>query len=439
MAGYAYLYQIVNLLITIAMVPLLLRYLDEGYFILWSVFTTFGGVTLQLESAIQMVSVREIAKEYHSGNVAELKAVIKKAKAAYMVLTVSVLVPFFVCGLLYINYVVSEKIDVQGNVEWMIFILAYAINYYFAINNSILLGMVRVSQYNLINTLTRIINFITTYLFLSLGFSVLGVSLSFAASVLIGVLLISRVAKRSLEDHMSLTKEGFLDNEKFSYVSSSNVLNYTFYMLSAFVVYKGGFLIAITVFSKNVVASYGLTLQAYTMLSIFSLVLPLQVRLHKLVSAVASENKQNVLYELAAGVLVANSLFVMGSVFLVVFGDFLLVFIDSKVMLLDSSNLLLIGLAFLVELNIMLLVNFLVVVKNYRFVKIYMLTSLVGAFCAFVLTWWLKSGVSTLIVVPLGLQLFLCLPLIFIVVSRELIVTPKMLVRQLGKLILVRR
>ena len=101
----AYLYQTINLLLTILMIPILLHYLDVNGFILWSIFTTLGGVTLQLESAIQVVSVREIAREYHSGCINGLQDAVKKAKKAYRILSLVVLVPFLMAGFFYLNFV----------------------------------------------------------------------------------------------------------------------------------------------------------------------------------------------------------------------------------------------------------------------------------------------------------------------------------------------
>ena len=254
------------------MVPLLLRYLDVNGFILWSIFITFGGVTLHLENAIHIVSVREISKQLHSGNVAALQIVVRKARAAYMILSVSVLLPLLVLGLLYLNYIASEKLGIHGSAEWFVFILAYALNYYFGTNNSILLGLVNIAQFNNINSLSRTINFICTYTLLKLGYSVMGLSLSFAFSVVIGVALIARAARKSLDNYYALPEVKSRPKVQFEEAKSANIAKYTFYMLSSFILYKGGLLIATIIFPNDVVGSYGLTLQALTMLSMLALV-----------------------------------------------------------------------------------------------------------------------------------------------------------------------
>ena len=86
----AYLNQGVNLIVGILMVPMLLHYLGDGEFLLWVIFTTFGGITLQIESSIQVVSVRDIAKQFHAGNHAEVRHAVARAKRAYLALAAGV-------------------------------------------------------------------------------------------------------------------------------------------------------------------------------------------------------------------------------------------------------------------------------------------------------------------------------------------------------------
>jgi hypothetical protein len=428
----AYLYQAINLLIVILMVPLLLRYLDINEYVLWSIFTTFGGITLQFENAIQMVSVREIAREYHSGNASTLQAAIQKAKSAYTTLSASVLVFVLTFGFLYLHYVAREKLGDQGSSEWLIFISAYVINYYFGINNSILLGMARISRFNIIISQTRIINFLCTYFLLKAGFSIMGICLSFIFSVLVSCAIINRAAKKSLNRYLASPEAIFQSDAKFEYSDSSNIIKHTFYMLASFALYKGGFLVATKIFPADVIASYGLALQANTMLSALALV-PVQVWLRNLVSAIASGNREQMFHELALTIIIANTIFVAGSVMVAIFGNMLLLLIGTKVALPNNTMLFLIGLAFLVELNIFLFINFLVTAGNYKFVRIYLSSSVIGVVSVIFLTWLSNSSLATLIVFPLCFQLFLCLPMIIRMICKELAITPFIFLSQLIK------
>jgi len=108
------------------------------------------------------------------------------------------------------------------------------------------------------------------------------------------------------------------------------------------------------------------------------------------------------------------------------------------VILADNMNLVLLCVAFLVELNIVLLVHFLATIGNYKFVEIYVATSLSGIGLVIFLIWASKISLVALIAVPLGFQALLCLPLIFRITCFELGITPMMFLGQLGRLICLR-
>jgi len=190
----AYIYQVINLIVGILMVPILLRYLDAQEYILWAIFTTFGGITLQFESAIQVVTVREIAREYNSGVIYLMREAVKRARLAYFVLSGVVLTLFAGIGLIYLNFIVGKRIGNQWNEEWLIFISAYALNYFFGKNNSLLLGMKQIAPYNYINSFTRVLNLILIYFFLRAGFSIMGITISFTIAVLTGCTIIGIIA-----------------------------------------------------------------------------------------------------------------------------------------------------------------------------------------------------------------------------------------------------
>ena len=433
----AYLNQFINVAVAILMVPLLLRYLDVGEFVLWSIFTTFGAITLQFESAIQSVAVREIAREHHSGNAVTLRAAISKAKRAYTTLSACVIVPFLAIGILYLSYVGGSRLGIQASLEWVLFTCTYAINYYFGANNSILLGMARVTRFSNINSLTRVLNFVCTYLLLKAGLSILGICLSFASSVLIGCVLISHAAKQTLKNHYATRETQIRSDRESRNADSSNIVKHALYSLLSFAVYKSGLLSASAIFQKDIVAVYSLSLQACTILSAIALV-PLQVWLPRLVSAIALGNRQKMLHELAVSLLAADTVFIAGAVLLVLFGNTLLALVGSRVILADNMLLVLLCVAFLVELNILLLVHFLATVGNYKFAEIYVATSLSGIALAIFLIWGSKMSLLALIAIPLGFQAILCLPLILRITCFELGITPMMFLSQLGRLICLR-
>ena len=159
----------------------------------------------------------------------------------------------------------------------------------------------------------------------------------------------------------------------------------------------------------------------------------MQVWLHKFVGAVSSGDQQGILHEMAVGIFIANVVFICGVILLAVFGDAFLLLIGSKVTFVSNMNLFLMFMAFLVELNILLLVNYLVVANNYKFVKVYVAISMFAAGLVFILTTLDGSSISTLLMVPLGFQALICLPLIVRIACDELEITPRALFIKLGQ------
>ena len=236
------------------MVPLLLKYLDLSEYILWGIFTTFGGITLQIENSIQILSVREISREYHTGNSEAFRQVVRRAKKAYSLLAAGVAGPFLVTVFLYLSYVAGEKVSAHWGIEWILFAATFSLNYYFGANNSILLAVEKVEIYNHINTLTRVLYFVGTLLMLMAGFSVIGVCISFSAasSVAVGCTLIAIVARRSLQENISSGHIRVSVENHIARTSGYDIARYTLFTFAAFALYRGESLVAVSFFPKDV-------------------------------------------------------------------------------------------------------------------------------------------------------------------------------------------
>lgn len=409
----AYLYQLINVGITLLMIPMLLRYLDVNGYVVWSLFATFGGITLQMENAIQNVSAREIAKRFHLQSRDMMPNVVAKLRKVYLILSAIVLGPLLVVGLLYMNFVAHKSIAGNWSFEWIVFAAAYAINYYFGVNNSILLGMNRIGVYSNINSITRSLNFVLTFGFLKLGLSVMGICMSFMSSVMVGCALIYRAAKMTLAEFgvSYADKANVIDHDDDIH-RTKKIGYYTIYTFAAFVFYKGMLLVAAAIFPNTIVSGYGLTLQAYTLLTTLALV-PTQVWLGRLVAAITSGKKNDIVKELAITIWVVNIIFIMGIGGLVIFGEMLLILIGSKVSLLEPLNVIIIGVAFLVEINIFVLANFLIIKNSYGFVRIYVAVGAGGSAVGILVALVMWESVTPLIVAPLVVQAVLSLPIVF--------------------------
>jgi hypothetical protein len=426
-----YLFQLINLIVSILFVPLLLRYLTVGEYLLWSVFTTLGAVTVQLQNAIQYVSMRQIAYAHFSGVPSQLLSAIHRTRTAYRRLLIIVVGPFYVVGLAYLILVAKPRLGISGIPEWSVFVMAYAVTYHFAPNNAILLGTMRVSTNNHILSATRVLNFIGNYLALKAGLSIAGICLSFLASQLVGAAAGARQARGTLETGNFYRSTTGGSGVKATLGVQANIRLYAIYMIASFALYNGSLLLATALFPKSAVATYALGLQSNTMLLALAQV-PVQVWLSRFVRAIASSDNSRVLRELSVTLVTCNGVFVGGFASLAIFGDLLLRLIGSHVMLPGIASLLVVSAAFLVELNISLMINFLVNKGNYRFVRVYAVTSGIAILFGFMAASISGGFMLGLIAVPLILQTTIALPSIMRITCTELRVTRKALVQSVG-------
>jgi hypothetical protein len=419
----AYLNQAINLLVAMLMVPMLLRYLGVGDYILWAIFTTFGGFTLQIDSSIQILSVREIAKQYHGKDGAGVQRAVRRARKAYLMLASGVLGPFLIAGFLYLAYQASDKVGNHWGLEWLVFSATYATSYFFGANNSILLALAKVDVFNNVNSFTRAMYLVVSLLMLRVGFGVMGICISLALSVAVGCSLIAIAARKSLRDTAHASPDWDASSIQSGAVAAADLVRYTVFTFFSFALYKGGVLVAVSLFPKSEVGAYSLTLQAFTMLSALALV-PIQIWLASFVKAIVADRRTDVIRELARTFLYANSVFVAGTGALILFGNTLLLYIGAHVTLPGRLDLLIVAAAFLVEVNLFVLINLLVIKRRYEFIGIYVACVSVGLLSALCAAWLTHDLIVSLIVVPCVVQTAVCLPLIVKRVCTEIKATP---------------
>ena len=415
----SYFFQFVSLLIGVLMVPMLLRYLDHGQFLLWAIFTTLGGLTLQIESSIQIVSVRRIARDVYSGR--GLASTLKKVRQAYIRLATLTVGPLALVGFLYLSFFAAPRLSASFSIEWIIFVTAYGINYWFGTNNAVLLATAHVNTYSYIASCTRLLYFVGTLWSLYSGFGILGICICFASSVVINCMLMRFAAHRALVT--SSPTQSSNPAETAGVDSTSDIVPFTLYTIAAFVVYKFGVLTATSFFDKEAVSSFSLTLQAYALLSSFALV-PLQARLSRFVKALMGNRQKAVIHELTFTLVTANVLYVVGIATLALAGDAIFDLIGAQIGLPSWIDLITIGLAFAIELNIFVFINLLVTKKQFHFVRVYVTCVLGALLVASMAILMGQSLIFSLVILPAIVQGFICLPAVVRLVCKELGMTP---------------
>ncbi len=419
----AYLHQSVNLVVGVATVLLMLRYLGINEYILWSLFIAFGGLTLQVENSIQMLAVRDIARQHHGWSKERLKASLVRATRMYQGFASMVAGPLATVGILYLYFMTAENTAADWKFEWAIFIIAYTINYWFGTNNAVLLATDRLAIFSIISTCTRIIHFALSWALLAHGWAVLGLCISFAMGVFINVIVMRFSANWSLRQSYQFAGKHANQSEgtdaNTSGITRGNLLHYTIVAIAAFALYRGSILMATAFFQTEVVAQYALAIQAFGMIATLALV-PINLWLASLVRAVLADNVIWILRELARTLLAVNLCFVVCGFLLMLAGDILLVSVGSELILPPGGTLALVGIAFLIEANLFVLINFFITRNSYTFTSAYLgATTLAmgGALSASMLGAPMEIA---LLIVPICIQCCLSLPLLLRLLAKEL-------------------
>ena len=396
----AYLYHIVNFVLSIGLLVLLLSKLPVSDYAYWIAFSTIGGFGLQLQNAIQNVVVREISLEHEGPGVG---ASWYRARRLYRRLTALVGGPLFVGGGIYL-WSIGARAAVLA--AWAIQVMSYALVYWFGPRNALLLGTEKLNVNSNLSTVARLVYVFAAILLVTSGFGLFGMVLAFAASSVVSVALAHRSTMRF---RIAAADTAF---------NPGSVTRFALFSLSSFALYNGGVLAGFHIATARDMAGYGLAIQVATLLTAIATV-PTQAWLGRLSATIVARDgvggRKQIRRSMAAG----NFLFISGFVGFLWLGPVILTLIGGRVDLPAWPTMILISAAYLVELNILLLSLFLLSFRQYRFTTIYFSLASAGLAGGIAMALF-QGGLNWLIALPLVIQSVITLPIIRWLLARSL-------------------
>jgi hypothetical protein len=414
----SYVYQIVNVVGGVVLLAVLLHYFSREQFLEWSLFTTLGGFTIQLESALSTVCSRLLVRVHHTSGPRGFASAVRQCRRWYVAFAVSVLLGLGAGGFAYFSRATHVGFTGSWVLEWLVFVPGYFFTYLFAYNCAVLIACEHVTSYALINMTTRVLNVSLSCLLVTGGSGVIGLSFSFLLAGALGGLAMwwagSRAVRGIEGKHAAVTGNPptpeLLDLRHV-------VLSFAF-IVGSYGLYRAGLLIdASSRFEADVQASYGLALQIFTLLMTLSAV-PINMLVAPLQRAVLGKDSAPILREMARLAVYANITYITGVGALIGIGPIVFRLLASRAPLPQNGPLLLLALGFLLELNILLLVNVAMASRSYRFVAWYACSAVVGLAAGTLLR---SHGAGVYVafgLVPALAQLAIALPLIFREVAR---------------------
>ncbi len=425
MLNIAYLFQAVNFVVTLSMLPLILNNINSYQYAVWSIFLTLFGFTLQIQTAIQNFVIREISRSYHNNSLAQFEKSWTLTKKLYAALSLLVALPIYLGGTFYLYQ--TQLLNENIFISWTILTAGYIATYMFAPLNAVLLATDKSIINNKINIFTRVLYLITCILLLNIYKDIISISSAFFISVTIGSIILFYIVDiksvRRKINHISDTKK--IQNN----LAFRNFYLYGLYSFCSFFLYSGTILVAGALFPANIVASYSLGMQIGALLSAVALT-PLPVWLAKQIDAIVSKNIDEQLYQLAKTLWAVNFVFLVGAAFAATFASQIVAYVSDDISPIASTYFLIILISFGVEANIFVLANFCAANGDYRYVRTYALIAFATAVGGSSAAVYFESLLPLMLFPAIGQSLF-SLPIMLFRVSALLSLPPQLFLRQL--------
>jgi hypothetical protein len=419
----SYFYQIVNLVAGVVLLALLLRFFSNEAFLEWSLFTTIGGLTIQLENALSTVCSRHIVRLRYTGGGDAFVTAVSQCRRWYGVFSTSIFACLLLGGIIYFLRLQAAGFDGAWKWQWILFCCSYFITYFYAYNCCVLIASEQILVYSRINVVTRIINSLLSSGLIIGGFGVLGLSASFLSSATLGALGMKWAGAATMRREARAASPDARVPQVIDRLEIRHVAVNVGFVFVSYSLYRVGLLIdAGSGFDARSQASYGFALQVLALIVSLSSV-PINMLVAPLQRAIVDAIPDNIAREMARLAVYVNGVFLVSVFALALFGPMLVPTMKSRASFPPIDDLLILGLGFFLELNILLLVNVAIACRLYGFVRPYLISAGIGLTLAVVL--WLQGASVYLAfgLAPALTQLLVALPQVFKLVRRATGVT----------------
>lgn len=417
----AIFFHLVNLITTISILLLMLSFLSPIYYSIWVSFTIFGLIGLQIEYVITQSAIRVTSLAFFKDGAAQYY---EKALIAWKYLSrlAFIQTPIIsIMGILYFlfGYLGNNNVSIHYILlNWLIFIFTYSLNFYFSINGLMLQAKGRVSDFNIINSISRITNLILVLLFLNLDLGLFSLSVSFFLSVLIGIYLMRRRIL-ILDPEIKALKKHTLSQDTLLNIHSITIRFFIFTICN-YLVFKSTYLIIIPFIDENLASSYSLSLQVCILASSFSLVLINQVLIPRISESLANKNFSMIRTYFLRCLIYQNTIFILLLASFFFIGSELLSFIKIDTNILDFKNFVLLGFTIFVEVNLIFFFSYLIYLNKFKILFIYVALSTL-IFITSILGFFFYKNITVLLVICGMFSFLILLPALALYSVRSLI------------------
>ncbi|MBR1543003.1 MAG: hypothetical protein IJ628_10400 [Bacteroidaceae bacterium] len=192
---WSYLGVIVSFTASIITLPIVIYYLDADTVGLWYVFNSVGAITILFDFGFSVTFARNInycwsgasklEKKGQGGDILNepdfllMRNILYTCKRIYLILSSLALLLMLTIGTVYILHISSHISGHTHIIAWIIFSVAAFLNLYFNYYDSFLRGVGAVKRANQNRIFARSVQLLLVIVSLTLGFGLLGLSISY--------------------------------------------------------------------------------------------------------------------------------------------------------------------------------------------------------------------------------------------------------------------
>lgn len=354
---WGYTAQFFNIGVNTLILPFVLHLLPPAILGVWYVFLSISAFALMLDFGFQPTFARNVAYVMSGAtslkaegvdehavvldhpNYGLLKNIIKTMRRFYAYVSLVSLVLMVTVGTWHVIQK-TESLPEQGTVlfAWFLFVFYTVLNLFYSYYNALLIGKGQVKEYNQMTIITKSVYLILAVVCLLLGYGIMAIAVANLVSV-----VVNRVLARYFfyKDGIALQlKEVEVTKERLFPIIWHNAKKIGIGSVGAYFVQKGNVLFLSMFLPLESVAPFGLTTQVITILSGLS-PLYLSTHLPEIYKFQINHQLNEIRRVFGESVFVFVVLYVVGAIFILLWGNEILSLIDSKTHLISSFPLLL--------------------------------------------------------------------------------------------------
>lgn len=382
---WGYAAQLLNVGAGVLLLPFSLRYLDSRDLGLWYVFVALSGLAQLLEFGFQPTIARQTAYVYSGAqslsatglpeeeksplNLLLLSNLVAAARRVYGIVAIGAALILFGAGSLYLYSLLDHSSSpVNVLVPWLVYSASAVITFYFGYFTGLLQGRGEQTLANKMVAVSRAVMVLLSIPLLVFGYGLLGLALASLAAAAISRVLIKKAFFHPARPETLFLQQNRGEPNALSLMLWKSAWRLGVVQLGAFMIMRANLFIATSFLGLATAASYGLSLQIFTLLVSMSTLL-FTLQMPRMNALQAHKNNEELKGVFASAVIASWAIYIVGAVFVIFAGLPLLALIKSNTSFLPTPWLVVLALILLLEMNHALSAMYITTLNHVPFVS----------------------------------------------------------------------